>query len=157
MLNPAKVKVQVWGNNKAGNWITPNDPAFGITTFSPYLAHNDYIKAINQADVLLLFVTKIRESDILTGKVFEYMYFQKPILAIVEKDCELNSILAEYGNATILYTSDIAGIKNAILHLKSEWENNSLMKEIDTNFLNKFKRQSLTQQLADVFRECLSK
>ena len=155
-IDAKKIQVQIWGNNNEAKWMQDNGSLQGVVHFHPYLSHKEYIKSISQSDILLLFVTKIRESDILTGKVFEYMFFGKPILTVVEKDCELNTILSNYGNAIVNYNNDIEGIKASIIKYYMDWQQGTEFNTINQSFVNGFNRLHQASQLADVFNSVLN-
>lgn len=154
-LNPEFIQILVWGTNSKSKWLQDNDPLNAIAEFYPYQPHTGYLRTIQSADVLLLFVTKIRGSDIITGKVFEYLYFNKPILVVMEKVCDLNTILADYANAYICYAHDVTGIKSTLIKLNILWQQNSLTTPVNHDYISRFDRKFLTQQLAQVFDKCL--
>ena len=67
--------------------------------FQDYLPHHAAIEAQQRSQILLLLVNKSGNAkSILTGKFFEYLAAQRPILAIGPKDGEMNEILIQTGS-----------------------------------------------------------
>ena len=63
-----------------------------------YLPHSEAIVEQRRAHVLLLLINNSPNSNgILTGKVFEYLASQRPILCVGPKDSEINRLLMKLG------------------------------------------------------------
>jgi glycosyltransferase involved in cell wall biosynthesis len=154
-ISSSEIKATFWGNNNEAKWMSKYPDLQDIVIFEPHLSHLDYLQTIASYDVLLLFVTNMQNSDMLTGKVYEYMRLKKTILVIMDRDCELTDILSEYGNSIICYTKDLTNIVNAISKLISLKKTNELDCDIKQDYLLRYDRKSQTHSLSMIFDKCL--
>ncbi len=124
----------------------------GLNDFVEYLgmvSHSEAVKFQLSADLLLLLIDKSANAKgILTGKFFEYMSSQRPILAIGPIDGDVAEMLAETNSGGIYDYEDINGI---IKSLKSSFE---LFKEgkleTNSNSFSKYSRRELTRELSKI-------
>ncbi|RME18706.1 MAG: glycosyl transferase family 1 [Bacteroidetes bacterium] len=83
-----------------------------------YLPHSEVIKAESNANVLLLIINNAPNSKgIITGKLFEYLALQKPIIAIGPPDGDAAKIIHQTHSGIIIDYDDVEGMKNALLKL----------------------------------------
>lgn len=111
--------------------------------FMGYLPHTVALSYLLSADATLLFI-KPDDYTMVTGKIFEYLYAGKPILACVEPRSEGANILVEAGfGKWITDPFDAEGLKQNILELIIQgWQPPSRSK------LSKFNRKNTTRQLS---------
>ena len=84
-----------------------------IAEIHPYLAHNTSLQLQQRSDLnLMLTWSSTKLSGILTGKLFEYIAVQKPVLAVVqgEEDQEILDIFSET-NAGLCTINDEASLE----------------------------------------------
>lgn len=85
-----------------------------IVRIEPPVAHNQYLKALFSADVLVLIQP---DTDLqVPSKLFEYMAVGKPVLALAHSGAT-SEVLEEYGRGMIVEPYDVNAIKNAITQL----------------------------------------
>ena len=89
----------------------------GHTQFVPYVTHLEAIAYQKGGNLLLLPLKKEVESKgIITGKVFEYLAANKPILGIGPVSGDLGALLTECHAGVMHEFEDFEGIKQSILH-----------------------------------------
>jgi hypothetical protein len=86
-------------------------------TFIEQQPHPDAIQIMLDADILLLVIGDARFNWIVTGKLFEYLRCQKPILTLANADSEAAKILHSCGHEGICEIADTAGIKQQLTSL----------------------------------------
>ena len=68
----------------------------------PYKPHSEAVQTMLNSDILLLIIPEISENKgILTGKLFEYIATDNPIILIGPKDGNAAQILSEFNNCSI--------------------------------------------------------
>jgi glycosyltransferase involved in cell wall biosynthesis len=109
-----------------------------------YLSHDKVIEEQQKSQVLLLLVNKTKNAKgILTGKFFEYMASNTPILAIGPVDGELAAIMQKTGSGLITDFDDFAGLeKNILAMFRGE------KMERQESAISQYSRRNLTQALA---------
>jgi len=129
-LNLPKIKVEFFGGKKR-------------------LPHQEIVKIMRQADILL-FVLSAKEHPLyLTGKLFEYLASQRPILALANSNNAAAKLIKKLKVGEIAHPERVSEIKKAILNLYKKWEKNELtIPKID---LTPYNRRGTAKQLAQVF------
>lgn len=119
-----------------------------------YINHDQSVAKIKSADVLWLMVGNLKNIDaILPGKVYEYIGTKKPILACVP-DGAAKIALKEYPASFICDPENINQIKETIIKIYELYKRNKLPK-VDDEFLVKYRRDYLTEQLTKQFNQLL--
>lgn len=114
-----------------------------------YLPHNEVVKQQKASDVLLLFINHTKNAKgIITGKFFEYMAAQRPILAIGPLDGDAAHILKAANAGRISDFSDSKQLLNNIAYYYELFKSNS--NNIEAEQINKFSRKSLTLELVEL-------
>jgi glycosyltransferase involved in cell wall biosynthesis len=109
-----------------------------------YVDHPKSIEYLLRSDLLLLVIPKVKNNrGILTGKFFEYLAAQKPILAIGPTDGDLAKIIQETESGKLFDYSDTKGMK--------AFAEEVFKISIHPNRAKatKYSRQNLTKLLAD--------
>ncbi|MDX2171650.1 MAG: glycosyltransferase family 4 protein [Bacteroidota bacterium] len=121
---------------------------FGLTKYVykiDYLPHNEVILEQQKSRVLLLLVNNTKNAKgILTGKFFEYMIANVPVLAIGPCDGDLAKIINETGVGLISDFNDEKVLEKNILNLF----NNQIGSRNEAAISN-YSRKNLTKQLAE--------
>lgn len=119
---------------------------FGLTAYVnkiDYLPHDEVIREQQRSKVLLLLVNNTKNAKgILTGKVFEYMASQVPIIAIGPPEGDLAHILNKTQTGLISDFKDEASLEKNLL---SYFENTTPVFNQDE--INKYSRKELTKEL----------
>lgn len=119
-----------------------------------YVPHVEAVGELESAAVLWMIVGR-QEGDemISTGKLFEYMGARKPILGIVPEG-HARKTLEQYGAGVTVPPESPDQVADALSRLYVQWLNHRLPTP-DPEFVQRFDRQVLTGELADVFRSTL--
>lgn len=117
-----------------------------------YLPHNVISAYQRNAAVLLLPLRKEPEAKgILTGKFFEYLAANRPILAFGPEDGDVATILAQTQAGRIFEWNDREGISNAIHQLFTAYQNGTPCPwtgNLET--IQKFSRKELTHRMVEL-------
>lgn len=118
-----------------------------------YLPHNEVIKEQQKTKVLLLLVNNTPNAkSILTGKIFEYLAANVPILAIGPTDGDLAAILNKTKSGLISDFDDEIQLKKNILQLYNHYDFKSNQDEI-----KKYSRRELTRTLSELLNKLCNK
>jgi glycosyltransferase involved in cell wall biosynthesis len=139
-----RIEIQIAGGWEAGAEIHPPE-MWGLEetlVFSPHVEHKKSIEMINDADYLLLTVSKeIGYTNLIPAKLFEYLGARKPIIAILPINSPAAQIVRETKAGITLDPDDIDGIKRMIYkilkgehitHVTNEHEINRYSSEVVT-------------------------
>jgi len=132
-----------------------NSKIVGLIKIVPQVSHRKAVEFMLNSDVLLLFVSSKKGRGVLTGKIFEYLYAKKEILAMIPPDGEAAEILRSYNHKYICAMEDNEKIKENFIDIckfvKSKKYNNQ---KIDNQYSreNQF-NQFETFLLKRVFRD----
>ena len=114
-----------------------------------YISHNEVITFQKSAQVLLLVVNDVPSAKgIITGKIFEYLQANRPILAIAPTDGDLAEVINTTNSGNIVDFEDADTLKKTILELYNAYKNHSLV--IDSKNIEQYHRKNLTKQLAKI-------
>ncbi|MCX7002127.1 MAG: glycosyl transferase family 1, partial [bacterium] len=121
-----------------------------------YVPHSKVARLMKQSATLLLAINKDSPNakGILTGKFFEYMASERPILAIGPTNGDLARILEESEAGYIAQYDDLNQIKEIVLMLYDKYLHNQLT--ISPKGVMKFTRKNLTAELAAVLDNIIS-
>ena len=111
-----------------------------------YIKHKKVIKHQKSAQVLLLLINNVPSAKgIITGKIFEYLQAERPILAIAPTDGDLTEILVHTNSGFVVDFNDKNALKELILELYERFKNDSLA--IDNKNVEQYHRKILTHNL----------
>lgn len=121
----------------------------GFVTRTPYMPHDQVVVAQRQSQVLLLIINDTPNAKmILTGKFFEYLAAQRPILCIGPADGDAAAILRETHAGVISGHGDTAAMEKHILELYRKFKQGTLTPE--SKNIDPYSRKNLTARLASV-------
>ena len=107
-----------------------------------YCNHCEVIIKLFESDLLLLVIPNTKKSKlIITGKLYEYLKSEKPILAIANLKGDAAKIIDQTHSGSVYQYDDVKGIKNFI-------SQNQHQKPIH---IDQFSRRELTKELDRVF------
>lgn len=123
--------------------------------YKGYLSHNEAIKYMKNASLLLLCNFDSQESKgIIPGKFFEYLASENPVIAFGSENSDVEFILKEIKNGQqFYYSSDIKNIKDFILECYEKSKKND--KDLLKNKIQKFHRKEITQQMVEIFNQLM--
>lgn len=117
-----------------------------------YVTHKDVIEFQKKSQVLLLLLNNVPSAKgIITGKIFEYLMVNRPILAIAPKDGDLAEILNETNAGKVVDFEDNTTLKNTILELYSKYKHGNL--SVNSKNIEQFHRRELTKKVAEILKE----
>lgn len=119
-----------------------------------YLEHKKALEILVNSDLLVLVIGAGKGSrNFYTGKVFEYMRSQTPILGIVPKDGVAADVIRETGTGLIAEPGEIEDVAEAIRYIyrkkraKEKWS-------IDHKALSRYEREHQAKELKTII-DCL--
>lgn len=152
-----QIEVQFVGNyGKEAPEIVNKLGLNDIVRFIGYIPHDKCIELIVNSHILLLIVASenYKTSGIVTGKLFEYLFSGRPILALASEGSVVANII-ESARAGMVVSSKEDTIKNAILEFYEKWEKGELVATTDITSIAKYDRKNLTRKLVKIFEKII--
>lgn len=111
-----------------------------------YVDHPKSIEYLFRSDLLLLVIPKVKNNQgILTGKFFEYLASQKPVLAIGPVDGDLARIMDETQCGKLFDYTDVDGMIRFV-----EEKLNAPFTRSDNALAKSYSRKELTRKIAEL-------
>ncbi len=149
-----KVHVQLIGNFVVEK-LTETIKSYGlrdVVHILSYMPHKQCINELLKSDALLLIEGTGRGAEAFyTGKVFEYMNTQRPVLAILPENGVAAELVKKSNIGLVADFDNVNQIKQNILEYYHLWLQGNLNFEPNRDEIKKYERKQLTRQLADVF------
>ena len=121
-----------------------------------YVDHKKAVRNLMKADVLWLMIGHLNNSELVTvGKMFEYFGTKKPILALVPKG-NSRILLDGYNASYYAHPSNIEEITEIIKKVIKDFQDSKLP-VADSDFVDKFNRKKIAQELANLLYELPAK
>ncbi len=118
----------------------------------PSVSHTRAIQYMKDADVLLLLLPFMENSQImLTGKLFEYLASENPILCIGDRKADAVKIVEQLGNSKSFLSNEITQIRD-FLYLNYKNEGVGYDQGLNTV---KFSRYETTRELSELIKGLL--
>ena len=94
----------------------------------PYAPRRRSLELQRDSEALLLLIPEAggRGKGVLSGKVFEYLAAERPILALVPPDGAAAALIREAGAGVVVAPEDVEGIKAALQDLHKRWQDGKL-------------------------------
>ena len=122
------------------------------TKFIGYISHKKSIKLIKDSCLLVNFVYQSAEKLTISGKIYEYMAANSPILCFGDKNSVMGKLLLEGENSLVTDGNDKEKIYKFFNYLIVNWQrgikNYNKFKNIDL-----YSRENLTKKLVKVLNE----
>lgn len=114
-----------------------------------YLPHADILQLQQTASLLLLMISNTQHAKgVLTGKLFEYLASQKPIITIAPADSDLAKEIRECKAGKVVDFENKESLYKTIEQYYSDFREGKLQSESEG--FEKFSRMELTNKLVDV-------
>jgi glycosyltransferase involved in cell wall biosynthesis len=124
--------------------------------FVAYMSHKDAVKEMCQADLLLLAIPDNRQNKgILTGKIFEYLASQKPILGLGPTNGDAAAIINECQAGKFFEFVDNKGMLAYLREVYNIWQQNKTT-QLQSEVYKKYSRKELAQQYANAIENICS-
>ncbi len=121
-----------------------------------YIPHKESIQMLFNSDIILLVIGKGKGSkNFYTGKIFEYIRSDRPILAIVPSDGVAAQVIRETKTGIVVDPEDREGVSKTITSYYSQWKNKNIEHNPDWDNIGNYSRKSQTGRLAEIFMEQL--
>src|SRR6476469_1031796 len=115
--------------------------------------HAEALAAMRAADALLLLVPRAggRGLSVVSGKVYEYLAAERPIIALVPPEGDAASLLRETGSAWIADPDDEAAIGVAVGEAVAAWEADRLgERRLTPEWRERLDRRTRARELAEL-------
>jgi glycosyltransferase involved in cell wall biosynthesis len=119
----------------------------------PYTSHRRALELQRSSDALLLLIPDAagRGRGVLSGKVFEYVAAERPILAVVPPDGAAAELIREVGNGVVAPPEDVSAIREALGALVERWRAGSLNgAPLSEDVRERLDRRSRVREYADL-------
>ena len=124
----------------------------GCLEAAGYVPHLEAVRAMQQADLLLLVLNKEAGPGVLTQKIFEYLGTGRTILALIPEGMAAD-LIREARAGTVVAPEDVPAIQDALLACVRAWQAGSLGPGNDRRVVARYSRRALTAKLAGVCNE----
>jgi glycosyltransferase involved in cell wall biosynthesis len=105
------------------------------------------------SDALLLLIPEAggRGKGVLSGKVFEYLAAERPILAIVPPEGAAADLIRQTGGGVLVGPDDVDGMTAALRDLHAQWKAGTLVgSPLSEEWRDKVSRQARVEELAQL-------
>ena len=127
-----------------------------ITSFLPFKPHSEIPKILKSAAILLMVVPKVENNlGIVTGKLFEYIGANRPVLVIGPKSGDAAAVLKNISYSGVFEYDDLIKIENFLLHNFELWSSKKYEFDV-TPYQEQYSRKQLTQKLTQIFNQLAS-
>ena len=127
---------------------------FGLkarVSFVDYVPHKDVLRFQRSSQVLLLAVNNVPSAkSVITGKIFEYLQSQRPVICIGPVDGDLAAILNETGAGQVIDFKDVFSLKELVKSHYSLFKKGQLKGE--TRNIDRYHRKHLSGELAEILK-----
>ena len=107
------------------------------------------------SEALLLLIPESggRGRGVLTGKIYEYLAAERPILAVVPPDGAAARLVRDTGAGTVVPSDDVEAMRAALVDLHRRWREGSLDgTPLSEDWRRRLARGARVEELADVLR-----
>jgi glycosyltransferase involved in cell wall biosynthesis len=119
----------------------------------PYASRRRSLELQRDSEALLLLIPEAdgRGRGVLSGKVFEYLAAERPILALVPPEGAAAQLLEETGAGPVVAPDDVDGIVRELTTLRDRWQAGALdATPLSDEWRRRLSRRTRVQELADV-------
>ncbi len=124
--------------------------------FIPPIDNNKAIEFISQADASLLILNEINRVGVYSGKIFDYISVQKPIITLVNPNDVAADLIKEYKAGCIADFNKPKEIANSIEFAWKIWDNKNYL-PVDEAKVKKLHRKHQVKLLEDLILKIVSK
>lgn len=120
----------------------------------PYAPHRHALELQRDSEALLLLIPEAggRGAGILSGKVFEYLAAERPILALVPREGAAARLLRETGMGVVVDPEDIEGIARELGAIRDRWLADRDTPGLTGEWRERVSRRARTEELAKLLR-----
>jgi glycosyltransferase involved in cell wall biosynthesis len=121
----------------------------------PYVPRRRSLELQRDSDALLLLIPDAggRGKGVLSGKVFEYLAAERPILAAVPPDGAAAALLRQTGAGIVVAPDDVRGMRDALGGLVARWRAGALNGAVlSAEQRERLSRRARVEELAELLR-----
>jgi len=121
----------------------------------PYAPRQTALELQRDSDALLLLIPDAggRGKGVLSGKVFEYLAAERPVLAAVPPDGAAAALIRETGAGVVAAPDDVEALKEALVELHRRFQNGGLpAPEYPPETRHRLSRRARAEELAELLR-----
>ena len=121
----------------------------------PYVPRRQSLALQRDSDALLLLIPESggRGRGVLTGKIFEYLAAERPILAVVPPDGAAAKLVHDTSAGVVVPSADEGALREALLDLHRRWKAGSLDgTPLSDEWRKRLSRGERVEELADLLR-----
>jgi len=125
----------------------------------PYVPRRRSLELQRDSEALLLLIPDAdgRGKGVLSGKVFEYLASERPILAAVPPDGAAAKLIEETGAGVVAAPDDADALREAIVSLHGRWQRGELgWTLLPPDVRDRLSRRSRVEELATLLREVVA-
>lgn len=127
-----------------------------VLNLNGYISHKESLRIAMGANLLLLYGDYGEGAEIVyTGKIFEYLRMQKPILAFSGPGGVQDRLLQETGLGIAVEPDEIRKIKAFLLEHYQRWKREEPGTPCISEKITQYDRRNLTKELAEIFDEVI--
>jgi glycosyltransferase involved in cell wall biosynthesis len=122
----------------------------------PYVPRRRSLELQRDSEALLLLIPEAggRGRGVLSGKVFEYLAAERPILAAVPPDGAAARLIEETGTGVVAPADDVEALKEALAGLVARWRGGTLDgTRLSAADRHRVSRAARVEELADLLQE----
>jgi glycosyltransferase involved in cell wall biosynthesis len=119
----------------------------------PYAPHRKALELQRESDALLLLIPEAdgRGRGVLSGKVFEYLAAERPILAVVPPEGAAAQLIRDTGAGVVVAPDDIDGMERELATMRDRWRAGKLDgSPLSDEWRERLDRRTRVQELADL-------
>lgn len=102
----------------------------------PFLPRDEYYNLVNSSDVSIISLDGRMKAPCLPGKMINLMAAQKPIIALVPRDCETARVITEVECGRVVEPGDVQTLHDTVVELTTRPDVIRKMGSSGRNFLN---------------------
>ncbi len=122
----------------------------------PYAPRRRALELQRDSEALLLLIPEAggRGRGVLSGKVFEYLAAERPILAVVPPDGAAAELIRDSGAGVVVAPGDVEGMTAALRDLHARWRSGDLEQTpLSEDWKRKVSRRARSEELARLLEE----
>jgi glycosyltransferase involved in cell wall biosynthesis len=118
-----------------------------------HVPRRESLRLQRESDALLLLIPEAggRGRGILSGKVFEYLAAERPVLAVVPEDGAAAQLIRDTDAGIVAGPEDVPAIRNALVALHTQWRDGKLEgTPLSLEWRDKLSRAARVEELAEL-------
>jgi glycosyltransferase involved in cell wall biosynthesis len=122
----------------------------------PHVPRRSALELQRDSEALLLLLPDAggRGSTVPSGKIFEYLAAERPILAAVPPDGVAAELVRQAGAGVVVAPDDVAALTAAIEGLRARWKKGALVNgSLSEDLKERLSRRARSREFADVLKE----